>query len=85
MGQRFKFYKMITGLFENRELSKKLICFTDEAHFHLNGYINKQNYQFWRSENPNVSISKSVHPQRVSPWAAISIKGTYLQFFESAE
>ncbi|GFU18075.1 uncharacterized protein TNCV_1446341 [Trichonephila clavipes] len=28
------------------------IWFTDEAHFHLNGFVNKQNWRFWGSENP---------------------------------
>ena len=83
MGQRVKFCKTITGMFEDRELDEKLIIFTDEAHFYLNGYVNKQNDRFWGSENPSVSISKPLHPQKVSAWAAISIKGIYLQFFES--
>jgi len=25
---------------------------TDEAHFHLSGYVNKQNYRYWAPENP---------------------------------
>ena len=29
-------------MFEDRELDEKLILFTDEAHFYLNGYVNKQ-------------------------------------------
>ena len=65
MGQRVKFCKTITGMFEDRELDEKLIIFIDEAHFYLNGYVNKQNYRFWRSENPTVSISKPLHPQKV--------------------
>jgi hypothetical protein len=24
---------------------------TDEAHFHLSGYVNKQNYRYWAAEN----------------------------------
>ena len=34
-------------------------CFSNEAHFWLNGYVNKQNYWFWSTENLNISISKS--------------------------
>ena len=63
MGRRLTFCKTITGMFEDRELYEKLIIFTDEAHFYLNGYVNKQNYRFWGSENPNVSISKPLYPQ----------------------
>ena len=62
MGQRVKFCKTITGMFKDRELDEKLIIFTDEAHFYLNGYVNKQDYVFWGSENPNFSISKIFAP-----------------------
>lgn len=28
---------------------------SDEAYFHLSGYMNKQNFQYWPSNNPNES------------------------------
>ncbi|GFX73830.1 putative transposable element [Trichonephila clavipes] len=37
----------------------KRILFSDEAHFWLNGYVNKQNYRIWSEANPQV-------PQRYS-------------------
>lgn len=33
----------------NPNLMKKIM--SDEAHFHLNGYVNKQNSRFWAIEN----------------------------------
>ncbi|GFT79541.1 DUF4817 domain-containing protein [Trichonephila clavipes] len=33
----------------------KRILFSDEAHFWLNGYVNKQNYRIWSEANPQVS------------------------------
>jgi len=42
------------------------IIFSDEAHFHLGGYVNKQNYRIWRSENLHVVMEKLMHPQRVT-------------------
>ncbi|EZA62935.1 hypothetical protein X777_15527 [Ooceraea biroi] len=83
MTKRVEFCKTINGMFEDGELDAKLIIYTDEAHFWLNGYVNKQNYRFWGSENPNVSLAKPLHPQKITAWAAISVKGIYLQFFES--
>ena len=29
----------------------------DKAHFHLSGYVNKQNYRYWAPENPQELIS----------------------------
>jgi hypothetical protein len=36
--------------------------FSNEAHFHLDGYINKQNVRFWASENPRFTVANSLHP-----------------------
>ena len=38
-------------------LAKKNI-FSDEAHFDLGGYVNKQNCFIWRTENPYAYIEK---------------------------
>ena len=35
---------------------KQNFSFSDEAHFWLNWYVNKRNYRFWSTENPNISI-----------------------------
>jgi hypothetical protein len=32
-------------------------CFSNGEHFHLDGYTNKQNIQFWASENPRLTTS----------------------------
>ena len=83
MEARVKFYKTITEMFESGEIDENKIVFSDEAHFWLNGYVNKQNYRFWDTENPNISISKFLHPEKVTLWAALSVKGIYLYFFDS--
>ena len=44
---------------------------------------NEQNYRLWGTENPNICISKSLHPEKVTLWAVLSIKGIYLYFFDS--
>jgi len=46
MTKRVEFYKMINRIFEDEKLDEKLIIYTNEAHFWLNGYVNKQNYRF---------------------------------------
>lgn len=44
------------------------IIFSDEAHFHLGGYVNKQNCRIWGSEQPHVIVEKPMHPPRVTVW-----------------
>lgn len=46
--------------------------FTDEAWFHLNGYINSQNYRTWASENPHILREHCIHPIKTGVWVAIS-------------
>ncbi|GFY16292.1 uncharacterized protein TNCV_2349371 [Trichonephila clavipes] len=41
----------------------KRILFSDEAHFWLNGYINKQNCRIWSEDNPQVYVETPLHPE----------------------
>ncbi|GFU79406.1 uncharacterized protein TNCV_871771 [Trichonephila clavipes] len=41
----------------------KRILFSDEAHFWLNGYINKQNCRIWSEANPQVYVETPLHPE----------------------
>ena len=50
-----------------KELNEKLITFTHEVYFRLNGFVKKQNYRFWAPENPQISQAKSLHPVKVAP------------------
>ena len=56
MEARVKFCKTITEMSDSGEIDGNKIIFSDEAHFWLDGYVNEQNYQFWGTENPNISI-----------------------------
>ncbi|XP_053200746.1 uncharacterized protein LOC128385843 [Panonychus citri] len=42
------------------------IILSDEAHFHLDGYVNKQNFRHWGKENPQALDSQPLHPQRLT-------------------
>jgi len=46
--------------------------FTDEAWFHLSGYVNSQNYRTWRTENPHNYTETPLHSQKIGVWCAIS-------------
>ncbi|GFX54542.1 uncharacterized protein TNCV_792291 [Trichonephila clavipes] len=64
----------------------KRILFKDEAHFWLNGYINKQNCRIWSEANPQVYIETPLHPEKLTVWCALwagGIIGPY--FFKNDE
>jgi len=57
--------------------------FTDEAWFHLLGYVNIQNTQLWSSEIPHALHENPLHDQKLGLWVAISIRHIVgLLFFE---
>lgn len=42
------------------------IVFSNEAHFKLNGNINKQNVWYWAESYPHISVSKSLYSAHVT-------------------
>ncbi|GFX30277.1 uncharacterized protein TNCV_1963841 [Trichonephila clavipes] len=47
------------------------IWFSDEAHFWLNGYVNKQNCRIWSEANPQVYVETPLHPEKLTVWCAL--------------
>ncbi|GFS88422.1 hypothetical protein TNCV_1751461 [Trichonephila clavipes] len=43
---------------------------SDEAHFWLNGYVNKQNCRIWSEANPQVYVETPLHPEKLAVWCA---------------
>ena len=54
------------------------IIFSDEAHFDLGRYVNKQ---VWDTENPHAYIEKPMHPKRVTVWCGFWSRGIIEPFF----
>lgn len=52
-----------------------VVFFSDEAHFHLCGSVNKQNFRYWSENNPQVVYEKPLHSERVTVWCALSRRG----------
>ncbi|GFT06169.1 putative DD41D transposase [Trichonephila clavipes] len=44
----------------------KRIFFSDEVHFWLNGYVNKQNCRIWSEANPQVYVETPLHPEQLT-------------------
>ncbi|GFY29989.1 hypothetical protein TNCV_4073021 [Trichonephila clavipes] len=57
----------------------KRILFSDEAHFWLNGYVNKQSCRIWSEANPQVYVETPLHPEKLTVWCALWAGGILLQ------
>ncbi|GFT74867.1 uncharacterized protein TNCV_1673331 [Trichonephila clavipes] len=59
----------------------KRILFSDEAHFWLNGYVNKQNCHVWSEANPQVYVETPLHPEKLTVWCALWAGGIIGPYF----
>ena len=72
-------------LTEDSVFGKKVI-FSDEAHFDLGGYVNKQNCRIWGTKNPHAYIENWTHPKRVTVWCGFWTRHIIgLFFFENEQ
>lgn len=79
--QRVDFANQILTMIDTDGFDVGCIWFTDEAHFHLNGIVNKQNWRFWGSENPHLCEEKALYSPKVTAWAAVCARGIIGPFF----
>ncbi|GFT62679.1 hypothetical protein TNCV_3096151 [Trichonephila clavipes] len=63
----------------DQETELKRILFSDEAHFWLNGSVNKQNCRIWSEANPQVYVETPLHPEKLTVWCALWAGGILLQ------
>ncbi|GFS66281.1 putative DD41D transposase [Trichonephila clavipes] len=63
----------------------KRILFSDEAHFWLNGYVNKQHLLFWSEANPQVYVETPLHPEKLTVWCALWAGGIIGPYFKNDE
>ncbi|CAH2092603.1 unnamed protein product [Euphydryas editha] len=54
---------------------------SDEANFHVNGHVNKQNCRFWSETNPRLKHQNPLHSPKVVVWTAISARGILGPYF----
>ncbi|GFY26757.1 DUF4817 domain-containing protein [Trichonephila clavipes] len=59
----------------------KRILFSDEAHFWLNGYVNKQNCRIWSEANPQVYVETPLHPEKLTVWCTLWAGGIIGPYF----
>ena len=58
-----------------------MILFSDEAHFHLSGHVNKQNMRFWASQQPYKHTQRPLTQEKVMVWCALGKGGIFGQYF----
>jgi hypothetical protein len=54
---------------------------SDEAHFHLSGCVNKQNFRYWAENNPRQLHERPLCSQRVTVWCAVADFGVIGPYF----
>ncbi|GFX07781.1 uncharacterized protein TNCV_4160501 [Trichonephila clavipes] len=59
----------------------KQILFSDEVHFWLNGYVNKQNCRIRSEANPQVYVETPLHPEKLAVWYALWAGGIIGPYF----
>ncbi|GFU69747.1 uncharacterized protein TNCV_1221351 [Trichonephila clavipes] len=57
------------------------VVWYDEAHFWLNGYVNKQNCRIWSEANPQVYVETPLHPEKLTG----ALYGLVESFFKNDE
>lgn len=50
--------------------------FSEEASFHIGGFVNKHSFRIWAAENPRTIVEKPLLPQKVPVWCASSANET---------
>lgn len=83
---RLEFAQWFVKKCDDNDEFLSLLITSDEAHFSLSGYVNRQNCRFWATDNPKEVFEKPLHSPRVTVWCALTsneIIGPY--FFEDDE
>lgn len=79
--KRHAFALTMMGLrLEHPDIAQNLVFF-DEAHVHLDGVPNRQNFRIWATENPNFVVEEPLHSARVTVLIGIGFHGIVGPFF----
>lgn len=58
-----------------------VVIFSDEAHFHLAGTVNKQNFRYWAEGNPRELHQRPLHSPHVTVWCGVAEFGVWGPYF----
>ena len=71
---------VLEHLEDDANFGRKII-FSDEAHFWLNGFVNKQNCRIWGDSNPQQIQQLPMHPEKLTVWCGLWSGGIIGPFF----
>lgn len=77
--------EIVQLFYENSRSQRQTKRALRNAHFWLNGFVNKQNCRFWAEENPHVIMETPLYPQKITVWCGIWSGGVIGPFFESED
>jgi hypothetical protein len=55
-------------------IDPQLLFITEEAYFHLSGYVHSQNTRIWSDENPHAVHQFPLHDMKIGVWYAVSAR-----------
>lgn len=72
---RVNFAESMLDKIKNSRDYVKLLLFSDEAIFHLDGGMNRHNCRHWSTENPHWKVEKALNSPKIMVWAALGFSG----------
>ncbi|XP_055308848.1 uncharacterized protein LOC129572772 [Sitodiplosis mosellana] len=81
MPNRYRFSVWALEKLEEDPLFSTRILFSDEAHFTLNGHVNKHNCRIWGEEQPEQVQELPLHPLRTTVWCGLWAGGIIGPYF----
>ena len=72
MDRRLEYAENMLEMSERRPDVFSKIIWSDEAVFHVGGFVNRHNSHYWAGKSPKKLIKKSQHRPRLTVWAAIT-------------
>jgi len=70
--KRVAYRRWLQTLLEENPGILDYTCFSDQAWFHLSGYVSSQNSRIWASENPSAIHEEPLHSEKIGVWCGMS-------------
>jgi hypothetical protein len=72
--QRIRFCNWMLKNMHDGLVDPQLLFITDEAYFHLSGYVNSQSTRIWSDDNPHEVQQILLLDIKIGVWCAVSVK-----------